>query len=279
MLSVNIGPFPLPLSQLFLMVALLVALGVGHLAGRAQKTGGMASTLSDMLLVGLLAARLVFVALWFDSYRQAPWSILDIRDGGFTLWAGLLAALLVALWQGVRRAALRKPLVLGLVAGALVWGGMQGALSVMNQEKPVLPTVVLTTVAGKSVQLAELAAGKPLVVNLWATWCPPCRREMPVLAAAQQKESGVSFVFANQGEDGATVLRYLSSSQLRLFNVVFDPATALALAVGSRSLPTTLFYDASGRLVDSHLGELSAASLANKLQQLRVPPTVTSQPP
>ncbi|MCY1164902.1 hypothetical protein D9M73_47940 [compost metagenome] len=132
MLSVNIGPFPLPLSQLFLIVALLVALGVGHLAGRAQKTGGMASTLSDMLLVGLLAARLVFVALWFDSYRQAPWSILDIRDGGFTLWAGVLAALLVALWQGVRRAALRKPLVLGLAAGALAWGGMQGALNVMN---------------------------------------------------------------------------------------------------------------------------------------------------
>jgi len=279
MLSVNIGPFPLPLSQLFLIVALLVALGVGHLAGRAQKTGGMASTLSDMLLVGLLAARLVFVALWFDSYRQAPWSILDIRDGGFTLWAGVLAALLVALWQGVRRAALRKPLVLGLAAGALAWGGMQGALNVMNEEAPVLPTVVLTTVAGKSVQLPELATGKPLVVNLWATWCPPCRREMPVLAAAQQKESGVSFVFANQGEDGAAVLRYLSSSQLHLFNVVFDPATALALAVGSRSLPTTLFYDASGRLVDSHLGELSAASLANKLQQLRVPPAVTSQPP
>lgn len=279
MLSINIGPFSLSLSQLLLIVALLVALGVGHLAGRRQKTGGMGNSLSDMLLVGLLAARLVFVALWFDNYRQAPWSILDIRDGGFTPWAGVVAALLVAIWQGARRAALRKPLILGLAAGALVWGGMQGALNLMNQDKPLLPTVALTTVAGEPVQLAVLAAGKPLVVNLWATWCPPCRREMPVLAAAQQQESGMSFVFVNQGEDGATVLRYLASSQLSLFNVVFDPVTALARAVGSRSLPTTLFYDASGQLVDSHLGELSAASLASKLRQLRVPATATNPPP
>ncbi|MDW5441714.1 TlpA disulfide reductase family protein [Polaromonas sp. SM01] len=277
MLSVNIGPFPLPLSQLFLMVALLVALAIGHLVGRRQKTGGIASTLSDMLLIGLLVARLVFVALWFDSYRQVPLSILDIRDGGFTLWAGLLGALGVAIGQGRRRAALRKPLIFGLAAGALVWGAMLATLHWVNKEPPVLPTVVLTTLAGESVQLTDLAAGKPLVVNLWATWCPPCRREMPVLAAAQQQESGMRFVFANQGEDGATVLRYLASSQLKLSHVVFDPRTALALAVGSRSLPTTLFYDASGRLVDSHLGELSAASLASKLRQLRVPATATPQ--
>ncbi|MFI5445648.1 prolipoprotein diacylglyceryl transferase family protein [Polaromonas sp. UC242_47] len=274
MLSVNIGPFPLPLNQLFLMVALLVALAVGHLVGRSQKTGGIANSLSDILLIGLLVARLVFVGQWFDSYRQAPLSILDIRDGGFSLWAGVLAALGVAIWQGRRRVAIRKPLILGLAAGALVSGAMSATLHWVKEEPPVLPTVVLTTLAGESVQLAELAAGQPLVVNLWATWCPPCRREMPVLAAAQQQESGVRFVFANQGEDGATVLRYLASSKLNLSHVVFDPRTALALAVGSRSLPTTLFYDASGRLVDSHLGELSAASLASKLEQLRVPAAV-----
>ena len=119
--------------------------------------------------------------------------------------------------------------------------------------------------------MAALAAGQPLVVNLWASWCPPCRREMPVLAAAQQRTSGVRFVFANQGEDAAAVLRYLAASnkELQLSNVVFDPTAALGRAVGSKALPTTLFYDATGRLVDTHLGELSAASLASKLQPLR----------
>ena len=108
-----------------------------------------------------------------------------------------------------------------------------------------------------------------MVVNLWASWCPPCRREMPVLAAAQQRETGVMFVFANQGEDAATAQRYLGDSALHLANVLLDSGTELGRTVGSTALPTTLFYDAGGRLVDTHLGELSAASLASKLNQLR----------
>ncbi|MDO8775926.1 MAG: TlpA family protein disulfide reductase, partial [Burkholderiaceae bacterium] len=52
-------------------------------------------------------------------------------------------------------------------------------------------------------------------------------------------------------------------------NVLLDPSTALGRAIGSTALPTTLFYDASGQLVDTQLGELSAASLASKLNRLR----------
>lgn len=271
MLSVNVGPFALPVSQLLLLGALLAALAVGHLVGRRQKTGGIGHSLSDMLLVGLLAARIAFVALWFDTYRQAPWSMLDIRDGGFTPWAGAAVALLVALWQGWRRPPLRQPLLLGLVAGALVWGALWGTLRLTEEAKPMLPTVQLTTLAGQSEELARLAAGRPMVVNLWASWCPPCRREMPVLAAAQQSETGVVFVFANQGEGAAAVLRYLSASQLALDHVLLDTDSALGKVVGSASLPTTLFYDARGQLVHAHLGELSAASLASQLQKLRAP--------
>jgi len=114
-----------------------------------------------------------------------------------------------------------------------------------------------------------LAQGRPMVVNLWATWCPPCRREMPVLADAQQRESAVRFVFANQGEDRETAQRYLTAAGLELANVVIDPGARIGREIGSGSLPTTLFYDASGRLVDTHLGALSAASLASKLRSLR----------
>lgn len=266
MLSVNLGPLALPIGPLLLLAAGLVAAGVGHLVGRRQQIG-IGNTLSDMLIAGLLVARLVFVILWFDTYRAAPWSMLDIRDGGFTPWAGIAAALGVALWRGWRRPALRKPLIAGLTAGALVWGALFGALRLT--EKPALPTLEMTTLAGAPTDLAALADGKPLVVNLWASWCPPCRREMPVLAAAQQRETAVNFVFVNQGEDGATAQRYLSAGGLDLANVLLDPDAALGHAVGSGALPTTLFYDASGRLIDTHLGELSAASLANKLKLLR----------
>ena len=266
MLSVNIGLLALPVNALLLLAAGLVAAGVGHLAGRRHQTG-IVNSLGDMLLAGVLVARLGFVAFWFDTYRSAPWSMLDIRDGGFMVWPGVAAALLVALWRGWRHPALRKPLLLGLTAGALVWGALFGAQRM--REQSALPTLSLTTLAGDPVKLAALADGKPVVVNLWASWCPPCRREMPVLAAAQQRETGVNFVFVNQGEDGATAQDFLAEGQLGLANVLLDPAAALGREVGSGALPTTLFYDARGRLVATHLGELSAASLASKLSPLR----------
>ena len=78
-------------------------------------------------------------------------------------------------------------------------------------------------------------------------------------------------MFVNQGEDGETAQRYLSAGQLNLANVLLDPGAALGREVGSGALPTTLFYDANGRQVDTHLGELSAASLASKLNSLRPP--------
>jgi thiol-disulfide isomerase/thioredoxin len=270
MLTVNLGPLSVPLTLLLLMVALLVAAQVGHVIGRAQKTG-IVNILSDMLIAAVLTARIAFVVLWFDTYRSAPWSMLDIRDGGFSAWAGMGAALLVALWRGWRMPAVRKPLMLGLAAGVLVWGATMYVGQHLTQN-PTLPTESLTTLAGSPTDLAEQAGGLPMVVNLWATWCPPCRREMPVLAAAQKRETGVRFVFVNQGEDRATAQRYLNDSQLDLANVLLDPGSHLGRAVGSGSLPTTLFYDASGDLVDTHLGAVSAASLASKLNHLHSRP-------
>ncbi len=269
MLTVNLGPLSFPLALFLTVAALLVAAAVGRLSGRANKIG-IGHVLADMLLAALVAARIAFVAIWFDSYRDAPWSMLDIRDGGFTPWAGVAAALLVALVHGWRRAALRQPLGLGLAAGALLWGGVFGAVALM--QNTTLPKAPLTTLSGAPVDLVRLAGGKPLVVNLWATWCPPCRNEMPLLAAAQKQEPGLRFVFADQGEDAVTVRVYLRAAGLDLDNVLLDAGAKIGTEVGSGGLPTTLFYDADGRLVDTHVGMLSPGSLAGKLDRLRPRP-------
>jgi len=270
-LATVVGPFALPTQLIVLLVCAVVAAVIGHFVGRPQKAS-ISGTLVDMALAAGLVARLAFVAVWFEHYRDAPWNIFDIRDGGFTPWPGVLAAIIVAIWQGWRHLTLRGPLLIGLLAGSLTW---IASLAVIRLgEGPTLSDlgeIPFTTLQDKPETLAGLAHGRPLVVNLWATWCPPCRREMPVLAAAQHQVLGVTFVFANQGEYTETVQKFLTTSQLSLGNVLLDPGKKLGQQLGSMALPTTLFYDASGRLVDTHLGALSSASLASKLMRLQVP--------
>ena len=266
MLTVNPGSIPLPVATVIVIVALLVAAWAGRLAGRSEQIR-IGNVLLDMLFAAFIVSRIAFVAVWFDTYRRSPWSMLDIRDGGFIIWVGVITALLVGVWRGWRHVALRKPLSIGIAVGMFVWGAMFGAISQLNN--PMLPKVSLKTFSGEPVDLVTLAAGRPMVVNLWASWCPPCRREMPVLAAAQKQEKEILFVFANQGENGTTAHNYLTGVGLEMDNVLLDPSTEFGHEAGSSALPTTLFYDAKGRLVNSALGELSAASLASKLDSLR----------
>ena len=218
----------------------------------------------DAVLVGLLAARLGYVLLWWPEYMAAPKSIIAIGDGGFLWWAGLPAALAFAGWRTRRRVPLRKPLLAGIAAGMLAWAAFGGLLVMMQRAAPPLPAFELATLDGEPTTLAALS-GRPMVLNLWATWCPPCRREMPVLQEAQRRFPDVVFVLANQGEDRGTIRDYLAAAGLELDHVLLDPHSRAMLETGTRGLPTTLFFDPEGRLVDTHMGELTRASLASTL--------------
>ncbi|MCC6070986.1 TlpA family protein disulfide reductase [Massilia sp. GCM10020059] len=270
----NLGPFSIQGVHLLMLLSLLTAAIVGQVAGWRKKTS-IAPLLTDMLLVGMVTGRVAFVAVWFDQYRKAPLTMLDIRDGGFLAWAALGSALAYGAFRAKREPALRNPLAAGVLAGALAWF-MSGAPALTQvQHGKSIPAVTLTTLDGAAVALPELARGRPAVINLWATWCPPCIREMPVLAAAQQRDMGISFVFTNQGESAGTVSQFLRTHGLKLDNVLLDPQSATARAVGSSGMPTTLFFDAAGQLVDAHLGAVSDASLAEKLAKIRT----TASPP
>jgi thiol-disulfide isomerase/thioredoxin len=255
----------LPIGALLLLAAFAVAAAGGWLLGRRSRAV-VVSILADMLIVGVVGARIAFVARWNEAYRDSPWSALDIRDGGFEPWAGVGAALLVAVWRAWRKAEIRLPLAAGIAAGAIAWTGALGALHALESPQGRrMPATALTSLDGGSATVAALASGKPTVVNLWATWCPPCRREMPVLAQAQRARPEVTFIFANQGEQADAIRRYLERDGLDLANVVLDLDGRLGRETRSRGLPTTLFYDAQGLLVEAHMGPLSKASLAAKL--------------
>lgn len=273
MLTVNFGPVALALDHVLLLGALGLAMLVGW---RVAKRGGdnPESTLFVLFMFGMLAARLGFVVQYWPQYRDDLLQIIDIRDSGFLAWAGVVAVLLGAFWQYRRQPALRRPLAVGLASGLLFW--LLGTLASLLYERGTrIPDIALYNAVGQPVQLADYE-GRPLVINLWATWCPPCRREMPVLQQAQNERDDVVFLFVNQGESPGTVTTFLATAGLGLSHVLFDGSGRLAQQVGSSALPTTLFYDARGRLVGSHLGELSRASLARALESFGRTPPATS---
>jgi thiol-disulfide isomerase/thioredoxin len=265
--ALQIGPLSLPYSVLLTLVA--VALG-GFVANRLARAADIdvEPTLTYMLLVGLVASRLAFVLQWREQYFDQPLSILNIRDGGWEPAAGVAAALLFGLQRAHRQAGLRKPVfAAALTTGAvLLLGGI--AIFMMSPPAASLPPLTLNSLDGKSVSLAGFA-GKPTVVNLWATWCPPCRREMPALQQAQAANPDVNIVFVNQGEEAGVIAGFLGQQGLALRNVLVDPQSSAGAALGYSALPTTLFFDAQGRLAGIRIGELSQATLNQRLAELR----------
>jgi thiol-disulfide isomerase/thioredoxin len=274
----SIGPWPVTAVLLFLSLA--VAAGVAHWVARRRTAATTLSTLSpliDMAIAGLIVARLVFVLQWWPQYAADPWSIVRPGDGGYAVWAGIPAALALAAWRVYRQPALRRPLAWGTSAGVAAYALAAGALALMQASAPPLPVRELRALDGSSTSLQALS-GKPVVVNLWATWCPPCRREMPVLVRAQAARADVHIAFVNEGESAADVRAYLGSVHLAPRNVLLDGSSAVMRDAGSQALPTTLFFDSDGRLVDTHLGELSEATLAQRLDALTATSTHQSFP-
>jgi thiol-disulfide isomerase/thioredoxin len=265
--ALQIGPLSLPYSVLLALVAIALGGFVAHRLARATGTE-VEPTLTYMLLVGMVAARLAFVVRWRDQYLDVPLSILNIRDGGWEPTAGLAAALLFGLQRAHRQAGLRKPVVAAALTTGMVLllGGI--ASIVMTPPAIRLPPLTLSSLEGRPVSLADFA-GKPTVVNLWASWCPPCRREMPALQRAQAANPDVNIVFVNQGEEPGVIAAYLERNGLALGNVLVDPQSRTGAAVGHGALPTTLFFDADGRLAGIRIGELSQATLTQRLAELR----------
>ena len=264
--ALQIGPLALPYALLLTLAALALAWFVGLRSARGAAVD-IEPLLVRMLLVGLVAARLAFVWQWRGPYLAHPLSILDPRDGGWALEEGLAAAALYGFYRARADMRLRRPVfAVLLTAGAVYAGGAIVLLAAPRSSAP-LPALALTATDGKPVVLTAFL-GKPLVVNLWASWCGPCQREMPLLSQAQAQRPQANFVFVNQGESSATIDAYLARQGLRLGNVLVDDRLQTGAAFGQRALPTTLFFDAKGRLVSTRIGELSEGVLAQRMAEL-----------
>lgn len=113
-----------------------------------------------------------------------------------------------------------------------------------------LPDVEVKDAAGKSLALASLA-GKPVLVNLWATWCAPCVVEMPLLdRIAQDMDGRLSVVTVSEDFDGALVAPFFAKKGYRHLPQWLDPGNAVVMAYGGdASLPLSVLYDSTGKEV------------------------------
>lgn len=265
--SISIGPLVLDGARFAAMVGLLLFFAVAEITARRQRGklpkdaarwAGMAA------LAWILCARIGFVVANWPEFATRPLDMIRLWQGGFLAsagWAGGIAVFLIAL-LGDAKAAL-KPLAFGGVAALIAHRAVTAMLPLPDIMLPQEQLVAVDGGAG----VALAGRDRPVVLNLWATWCPPCRREMPMMTELAAQTPGVDFVFANQGEHNAQILGFLLRENLPLDGMVRDPQSRLMAELGALGLPTTMVFDAKGRLVAAQMGEVSRAALQEMIDK------------
>ena len=135
------------------------------------------------------------------------------------------------------------------------------------------PDFSLETAVGQTITLSKLidttgTTGQPVILNFWASWCAPCRVEMPSLQQASVKYNGrVAFIGINQGEDWPTVVDFGSEYNVS-YPLVTDPDNRVNRLYEVTSLPTTVIIDQKGVVREVIIGILSEAVLQSRIESL-----------
>jgi len=112
------------------------------------------------------------------------------------------------------------------------------------------PAIAFTDAEGRPASLADFA-GKPTLINLWATWCQPCLKEMPSLQRLQAKLAGrLTIAAVSQDRAGGKLVNpFVAEHQLQDLKIYLDPKGEVAHAFEVRGLPTSIVIDRTGRVV------------------------------
>ncbi len=133
------------------------------------------------------------------------------------------------------------------------------------------PEFTLTTLDGKPVTSSDLR-GKVVLVNFWATWCPPCRSEMPDIESAYQAHRDQFVVLAiNDAEDGGTVKQFVDQFHFT-FPILLDRDGAVGKRFQVQALPSSFFIDRAGIIRAANVGQMDRAYIEAQLAALTVAP-------
>jgi thiol-disulfide isomerase/thioredoxin len=151
----------------------------------------------------------------------------------------------------------------GAIAGAFALQSRTGAADLLAARYPDLE--------GRVRRLLDWQ-GSVLLCNFWATWCAPCREEVPLLVAAKQQWADRGFELVGIGIDSADKIREFSKTYQVNYPVLIADGSALELLrkLGNRAggLPYSVFLDRTGSITHRHLGALTAPELRRALESL-----------
>lgn len=131
------------------------------------------------------------------------------------------------------------------------------------------PDWELKDLEGKSIKLSDVK-GKVVLLNFWATWCPPCRKEIPALIALQSKyrDQGLVVIGISLDEGGAsTVKPFATRMKINYPVVIGDEKTAAAYG-GIQAIPTTFYIDREGNVAGQHQGDADQATFDATIKPL-----------
>jgi thiol-disulfide isomerase/thioredoxin len=259
---IQIGPLALALDRLVavgLILAFLTALD--WIIRRYRAPAWQPAVLS--ILAGLLAARGGHVWLYRESYALEPVAALQVWLGGWDWRFGVAGAGIVLILT-LRRLGPAAAGIAALGTLSLIWIGFLS----LGVDKPALRLPQGLVLEGAPPETGSASEwridqlrGRPLVINLWATWCPPCRREMPMLTQAAKVERRATILLVNQGERPAQISAFLRALGLNPAHIALDPTGILGEMTGASALPTTLFIDRDGTVRQVHTGEITQVQL------------------
>lgn len=262
--AVSFGPFAFDTERFAVVLGLVVFLATASvLAHRLDARLGSWSSMTA--LAGIGAARLGHVLQHLDSFAIEPWRVLAVWQGGFS-WTGAAAGVVVMLAMLF----LRTRTIAGWAALSVAAGVVATSSTLLiagTDNRLPLSTAIFQSSTGGARTIG--GNGRSVVLNLWASWCPPCRRELPMMAEVAASTDEVEFVFANQGEAPSVLTAYLRDNDLSLPGAVLDPELLLSRHYSAAGLPATLFLAADGTLAASHLGEISREVLEQQVQELK----------
>jgi cytochrome c biogenesis protein CcmG/thiol:disulfide interchange protein DsbE len=162
-------------------------------------------------------------------------------------------------------------LIVGSILGFLIFlsgsGSNKAARNSPVAGKP-FPEVSLMDLSGNPVSLSSYK-GHPLIVNFWATWCGPCKVEMPLLQLYSQRYPDLRLVGINNDETADTINKFLKANNLQI-EVLLDTGGVVANQFQVFGFPTTYFVDADGIMRAIYVGELDADLLNGFLPEIGI---------